>query len=165
MYLEEVWSNKKIDKLIKHRNLLLQIPLVGKYKGTDEHYVKKIENFKYGKKNGLSISVAHHCFGFFFSCYPALLSFALLGTLYRFYGDANYMLMLIIVATPIGLCYIPAYKAVFAKDCYLLYFKQFEKENEQWHKKWKNITLFFCIGAVFAIFLGIGVMWSILILL
>lgn len=60
----------------------------------------------------------------------------------------NELYFLLIFLFPIGICYIPAYKAVFTDDKYLKYFKKYEKEDKIWHKKWKIITIIFCIGGI-----------------
>ena len=74
------------------------------------------------------------------------------------------MFFWLLIALPIGLGYIPAYKAVFSNDRYLKYFKQFEKEDNLWLKKWKRIMMVFCVGSIVAIILGIFVAWVILLL-
>ena len=61
----------------------------------------------------------------------------------------------IMLLMPLVLCYIPAYKAVFLKDKYLQYFKQFEKEDEHWHKKWKRRTIDVHLGGYCIIFPGV----------
>lgn len=68
----------------------------------------------------------------------------------------KYKVYLVIIAglTPILIAYIPAYKAVYSNDKYIKYYKQFEKESEQWHKKWYRITSAFCIGGVLSMVLG-----------
>ena len=124
----------------------------------------KIDKFFYNKKNGYHIGWAHHWYGYFYSGYSAFLSFILLGVLFRFYGEVNRIIIFLVVAFPVILCYIPAYRAVFTKDRYLKYFKLFEKEDEQWHRKWKRTTMAFCIGSVITGLLGIGAMWCILLL-
>ena len=73
----------------------------------------------------------------------------------------NEIIAIAIIALPVGLCYIPAYKAVFSNDRYLKYFKQFEKEDAKWHKKWKQITWGFCIGSVVFTIGGIFAMWGV----
>lgn len=65
-----------------------------------------------------------------------------------------FFLEVIAVMIPIELAYIPAYKAVFSNDKYMKYFKKFEHEDEQWHRKWKRITIIFCLGGVVTIILG-----------
>ena len=82
------------------------------------------------------------------------LSFVLLGIPDGIFGGVNLIVATAIIALPIALGYIPAYRAVFSKDRYLNYFKQFEKEDEQWHKKWKMITWAFCIGALITMAIG-----------
>ena len=116
---------------------------------------KKIDKFFYDKEIGYHIAWAHHWFGFFYSGYPCFFSWLLLGIASRVYGDeVKGMVVLLIFSFPVALGYIPAYRAVFSKDRYLKYFKQFEKENEQWHKKWKMITWAFCIGALITMAIG-----------
>ena len=154
IYLEEIWSNKKIEKIILS---FFSILFSEKYmqKINDRQKNKELKDFRYGNKWGLSIGVAHHWFGFFYSGYPCFFSWLLLGIASRMYGDEmKGMVVMLIIAFPISLGYIPAYRAVFSKDRYLKYFKQFEKENEQWHKKWKMITWAFCIGALITMAIG-----------
>ena len=107
------------------------------------------------KKNGYSISWAHFWFGWFYSDYPCFVSFTTLGILMRLYGNVAPGVLIILFVVPIGLAYIPVYNAVFKKDKYLAYFKQFEKEDEQWHKKWKRKTMLFCFGGTTIFILGI----------
>ncbi len=125
---------------------------------------KNIDKFFYDKEVGFHISWANHWFGYFYSGYPILISFILGGLILRNFGYISNIVKLIILAVPIGLCYIPAYKAVFTNDRYLKYHKQFEKEDERWHRKWKRITLAFCIGSIFTSLLGICAIWIILLL-
>ena len=116
---------------------------------------KKLDKFFYDKEDGYRIGWANHWYGYFYSGYPCFISFLLAGFALRESGNLSNVLKLAISAIPIGLCYIPAYKAVFTKDRYLKYFEQFEKEDEHWHKKWKRITFAFCIGSLVVTILGI----------
>ncbi|WP_289861582.1 hypothetical protein [uncultured Muribaculum sp.] len=75
----------------------------------------------------------------------------------------NTFVILVIFAIPVGICYIPAYKAVFSNDKYLKYFKLFEKEDEHWHKKWKRRTIAFILGAIASLLLGIITAYTIVI--
>lgn len=92
-------------------------------------------------------------------------SFLLMPFIFKEGGDLHNIVNLILVAIPVELGYIPAYRAVFANNRYLQYFKQFEKEDEQWHRKWKRITCFFCIGSVVTFFSGVGAAFFMLIVL
>ena len=160
IYLEEIWSNKKIEKIILS---FFSILFSEKYmqKINDRQKNKELKDFRYGNKWGLSIGVAHYWFGYFYSGYFMFLSFVLLGIPDGIFGGVNLIVATAIIALPIALGYIPAYRAVFSKDRYLNYFKQFEKENEQWHKKWKRITWVFCIGSVVFTIGGIFAMWGV----
>ncbi len=113
------------------------------------------EKFFYDKECGYHIGWANHWFGYFYSGYPAFFSFAFGAYAMKNVEDIDALVKLLILAFPIFVCYIPAYRAVFTKDRYLKYFKQFEKEDKRWHKKWKIITILFCIGSCVAGLLGI----------
>lgn len=116
---------------------------------------KSAESFLHDPNDGYCIGRAHQMFGHLYSCYSAFISFILLGIADKKMENLDITLATVLFAIPIGVCYIPAYKAVFAKDKYLKYFKQFEKENERWHRKWKWITIAFCIGSISFFLLGI----------
>ena len=120
---------------------------------------KVLQEFFYNKKNGLSVCNAHHSFGFFYSGYPACLMFMLWRIADGIFGGLSSLTLILIGAIPIGIAYVPAYKAVFSNDRYLQYFKLFEKEDEQWHKKWKRRAIAFCIGGtIVSLVGGIGAM-------
>ena len=122
----------------------------------------QLDELFYGKKSGFSIGLAHHNFDAFYSIYTCILSFVLQALYIKFNGEINTFVILITIAIPMGICYIPAYKAVFSKDKYLQYFKQFEKEDEHWHKKWKRRTIAFILGAIASIIFGIYLYFTIL---
>ena len=84
------------------------------------------------KKFEFFLNAVHYCI--------YLGAFILLGIPDGMFGGVNEIIAIAIIALPVGLCYIPAYKAVLSNDRYLKYFKQFEKEDAKWHKKWKQIT-------------------------
>lgn len=158
IYREEVWSNavclKTVMKCMRVISELLN--LKEWYYRRDESIRKDTKglNYMFGKESGLSIGMAHHWFGLFYSAYPAFFSWVLVGIADRTFGELNKILFLLFFGIPIVICYIPAYKAVFSDDKYLKYFKQFEKEDKQWHKKWKRITIVFCVGALLTLVIG-----------
>ena len=171
IYLEEVWTTKKMEKIVYGFLFFiskyffpkrLKIKVYRRYLQSRQ----ELNEYFYGKEFGQSIGVAHHLFGFFYSGYPIFLSFVIWGVVLRYFGTFNLpkIIIISILAIPIGLCYIPAYKVVFAKDRYLEYFKQFEKEDELWHKKWKKKTIAFCIGSVVVEILGICAAFTIAII-
>lgn len=121
---------------------------------------KEFDVWRVNKQTGLHIAEANHWFGYLYSCYPGYISFILLALTMRYIHDM-YFVVLLVVGLPIGIFYIPAYKAVFYKDRYLEYFKKFEKEDERWHKKWSRITTTFCIGAILMSLLGLASMFFI----
>ena len=165
LYLEEIWSTRIIEKGVQRLyhglSILLNFERFYEKKMEERKKNKDLHEYFYGKESGQSISLAHHWFGFFYSGYSIFLSFILLAIPDGIYGGVNPIIALVIIALPIGLCYIPAYRAVFTKDRYLKYFKQFEKEDELWHKKWKWITIAFCIGSIAFAIGGIFAMWGV----
>ena len=118
------------------------------------HLIKTNKDFI----SDFSIGLSHHLFGYFYSGYSAFISFILLGISDKMFGNINLIYAAILFAFPIGICFIPAYSAVFSKDVFLRYFEIFKKENEQWHRKWIYITIFFCIGSIIVFFSGIIIM-------
>ncbi len=136
-----------------------------KYYENREKQKPLLDDFFNNKENGFHIGTANHLFGSFYSCYLLLISFIISAKMFKTYGDSNSFIFLLTIAIPIIVAYIPAYMAVFKNDRYLRYFEQFENENEHWHRKWKRITVFFIIGAIVSIFLGIAAMWLVLLYL
>jgi len=168
MYLGEKTSNLKVNMWVtKIMWFLSKIFSFEDYYKTRKEKIEKdkdLNEFMYGKNAGFSIGWAHHWFGYFYSGYPIILSFILVGIALKYDSNVSGFTKLFIMAIPIGICYIPAYKAVFSGDKYLKYFKMFQKEDEQWHKKWKRITIAFCIGSVISTIIGIGAIWGVLLL-
>lgn len=160
LWLREIDSDKFFEKIVYR--LLSPIP---KYLFTKKYRQKFYElqtkrkeeynKLRYNKEFGFNIGWANHWFGYFYSCYPGYFVLVFLGLTLNHGIHFKGIVTIIVLAIPIGLFYIPAYKAVFSKDRYLRYFKKFEKEDAHWHKKWGRITTLFCIGAVAAALLGI----------
>lgn len=166
IYLGEVRSTKRMEKGVSRLfSIMLRLFFTERFRNKfydrQLRHREELNEYMYGKNYGQSISVAHHWFGYFYSGYASILSFVLLGMAFGIWGDdVSQIEMFVIVMLPIGLAYIPAYRAVFTNDRYLKYFRQFEKEDEQWHKKWKRRTIAFCVGSVAVIIGGIFAMWG-----
>lgn len=105
--------------------------------------------------DGYHINWANHFYGIACSCYPTLISFIILGLLLRIDPMIKDFVYLIIFIIPIGICYTFAYHAVYSQNKYHRYFEQFEKEDARWHKKWKKITITYCIIAQLVFVLGV----------
>lgn len=166
MWHYEKESGRSLERIINALFAPIQKYLFTKsFKEKYNKHLSKEQNdlneYFYGCKNGLSIGNASHDFGYFYSGYSIFLSFILIGIADRLWGNLHSLTVLLLFALPVGLCYIPAYSAVFSNDCYLKYFKQFEKKDERWHKKWKRITILFIIGSIVSTFMGIVAMWAI----
>ena len=120
-------------------------------------------SFKYDKKKGLYIGWAKYKFDYIYSCYPGFLSFVILGLIYKNYGAVNHVIAMTTLLVTIVICYIPAYKAVFADNRYLKYFKEFETKGKKWHKKWKRITIVFCFGGFAIVIFRVAILFDIMI--
>jgi hypothetical protein len=166
IYKGEVWSNYKVERqiyrLIKVLSIILGLKKYYERRVKKFHNDKKNQDYLYGKKIELSVGEANSTFGVLYSGYPGLFSFILGGLWYRFFEDKYPLLNIFLFGIPIGIGYIPAYRAVFTKDKYLKYYKKFEKKDASWHKKWKWITIAFFIGSWIMLAIGVAAMWGIL---
>ncbi len=119
---------------------------------------KNIDKLFYDKETGYHVCSANHWFGYLYSGYSIFFSFFLVGIASKRYEHLSSFIVILLFAVPIGLCYIPAYRSVFSNDRYLKYYKQFEKKDKRWHRKWKWITIVFCVGSYVTAIAGIFVM-------
>ncbi len=156
----------KIISLIVQR--ALKMPFVNRWSNQlwqrIEQNTKSSEGILYNKENSVSIVIAKRLFDCFYTGYHSLVSSVLTGTAIRVLHTFDLPIGVMTVGIPICISYIPAYKAVFSDDRYLQYFKQFEKEDEAWHKKWKRRTIAFCVGSVITTLLGMAAAFAIAIL-
>ncbi len=129
-----------------------------KWRERQRNNQKELYVFFYNRVNGYHIGWANYWFGYLYSSYPGVFSFIIVGIADKAIGALSMATFVIFFGTPIVLFYIPAYKAVFSKDKYLKYFKEFEKKDINWHRKWICITILFCIGAIIMTIIGIGCM-------
>ena len=163
-----MWRSNIAHHVFLRTNVLASISRISRYLVTREQQEgyesqlleknKEIEDLFRNKKIGFCTSWAHRSFNSFSTCYSAFFSFVLLGFGVRLYGNLSPFTMLFLIFSPICVCYIPIYKAVYSKDRYLRYFRKFEKEDERWHRKWSRITTLFCVGAVLSFIGGIFAM-------
>ena len=160
----EVWLDHLIDK-----KMYKCVHVIYRAFGWESKYYKRIDelginteyqNYKLGK-NGPSILWGHYWFYDFCFGYGMLPSFVLIGFIFREPSELNFLLALIVLEISIILGYITANKAVFSNDRYLKYFKKFEKEDEQWHRKWKRRTIAFCFGSIIVVLIGICLAFAI----
>lgn len=158
LFLGEKLSNNKVNiytsKVIYYLSKTFSFENYYKTRKEKLDKDKNLEDFMYGEKVGFSIGWANHWFGYFYSCYSAFIAFIMVGIATRFLGTLDMALFILFFGIPIGILYIPAYRAVFSGDKYLKYFKEFEKKDDQWHKKWKRITIAFCVGSIISAVAG-----------
>lgn len=123
------------------------------------------DRFFYNKESGVYVVFARRLFWNFYSCYSLFFSFLLAGFILKEEFDVHFIIKFAVFVIPMISCGIPAYRTVFANDRYQTYFKKFDVESEQWHRKWKRITLLFSIGALLSVILGIAACFAILLFL
>mgnify|MGYP003309849929 FL=1 len=170
LYCGRVHSIKRQNQIVYKTFLsALRLPFLSRWKNQLGPLIAKnmkaSESNLYNKRASTSIGMAIHMFGYFYSGYPSLVSLIFAGESIRVLHKFDLLVVVLAIGIPIGICYIPAYKAVFSNDRYLKYFQQFERENEAWHKKWKRKTFFFCMGSVIVTLLGMVAAFTIAILL
>ena len=168
IWLHEVWLGNFVHKIVygSVRNFAKYMCSRNWKERLDAYLAKREQqmyNFNMDKKTGIYISLAKYEFGYIYSCYPGFFSFVMLGLMHSHYGELSFVIAILTILIPIEIGYIPAYKAVFLNDRYLKYFKEFEKEGKEWHRRWARITWVFCIGAVIVSLCGIAVMLEIMI--
>ncbi len=125
------------------------------------NHEKETHDYFYNKKTGFHIRWASYRAISFYLCYVACIAFLLEGILYKTVGLISSSLFGMVLITPIWLRYMPANEAIFADDRYLKYFKEFEKMDKSWHRKWVMITWAFCVGGILAFFGGIIALFAI----
>lgn len=157
LYLEEVWTNKIIDGITNgFATFMIRILHSGGihlYK-SKVNSNRKIKECIYGASSSLSACMANWLFASFYSCYSSFVSWICIGIANCKYDIDKNSIGLLFFIVPCIICYIPAYRAVFAKDNYLKYFRQFTKNSKQWHHRWKRVTIAFCIGAIVTMVAG-----------
>lgn len=152
------FGRKACDRLFSPLQYLFTEKFRKRYHERRQKTDPQWDNSYLNSKDGFCVDWAHHWLGYFYACYPIFFSFMLLGLGVRLYGNVSSIVLLVLIFGPIGICYIPFYKALYSKDRYLKYFKKFEKEDEQWHRKWSRITTLFCVGAALMFVGGIVAM-------
>lgn len=163
----------KYSELIRKAVFTILSP-IPKYVFTKKYRAKFYENQAIGLKNrkkhmlnrkdGYHIQCAKYIFNSHSAAYPGFIALVAAGFIIRFTGELPLLIFSPIVFILITIGAITEHKLLYSHDKYLNYFKQFDKEDEHWHKKWNRITTVFCVGAVVSILLGLLTASAILIL-
>lgn len=123
-----------------------------------------IEEYFKNRKEGFHIKMANYQLAFFSSAYTAFFSIIITAFIIKYFCLFNIWLEVLICGAPIILMKSIIDNVVYHNDIYIAYFKIFEKEDLRWHKKWKTITVAFCISSfLIGYVLGILLAWAILI--
>lgn len=148
---EENFAGKVVDALFS--------PIL-KYLFTKEH--KQIYNERISNKN--KCYYIGSSFNFLCSSYLLCLLSIILGFVFKYVEDVSLTLIFLTAGIPTVICHMLLCRAVFSKNRYIKYFKRFDKENEQWHRKWERRAIILYVCGIISPFLGIGFMWCMLFL-
>lgn len=107
------------------------------------------------KKHGIAVHFAEHTLIALLIFYFSLPTGLILGILTNIYFFPPLIFLSVIALTLSVHFWFPYKKMVFKDYRYLKYFKKFEKEDKQWHRKWALITVAFCIGSLLSAAFGI----------
>lgn len=110
-------------------------------------------------KNGVLGTLFVRLYIFFYSLFVLPSYFIVYTPLVILTGSLSVSIISGIVS--FGLCFIPLFKNVFWNDRYVKYFKDFLKNDEKWHKKWRWLTLLFCLISLGMAAIGVVLMISI----
>ena len=165
-----LWLNQKKSQRFTQKVVFSILSPISKCLFTSAYRAKfeerKVKNMREWSEycdnpnGGWAFIMAHNLFDFFFACYPGILSFVFAALAIRYFDDFN-LAVVIAFILPVMLAFIFVDRAIFKKDRYLKFFKEFEKEDDSWHKKWSRITTAFCLGAVVMTVAGIAAMWTV----
>lgn len=88
----------------------------------------RLKNDLHDKLKNDNIGSVDNWFIFSYSGYTSVFSFILLQIADRKIVELNSLYTLLLIAIPWGICYIPAYRAVYTNNRYLKYFRKFKKK-------------------------------------
>lgn len=84
-----------------------------------------------------------------------LFAFIFMGLLVRISDDFPKWPMIVVLIVLVALSSVLTYRAVFEKQRYIEYFKQFNESDKRWHRRWGFITAIFYVGGILSAFAGI----------
>ncbi len=151
----QIVINKQLRMVFYPIWLFLPEKFKVKYKKDMASQQNEIISYFYDKRNGFHITMAYSYFTITCYSYMSFISFILFGLILKFYDVFNFLIGIVLFLPPVIITQFILKNGVFKKDSYLTYFKKFEKENEQWHKKWGRITTAFCIGGILTFLAGV----------
>ncbi len=117
----------------------------------NEEYSKLIKN----PKNGSCMDCSESIFGLLYANYTFIPLGLIIGLLVKQYGVLHPIIYMPIIIIMIAITWQPVRRKVFKDYRYLKYFKKFEKEDKQWHRKWMWRTAAFCLGSLLSVAFGI----------
>lgn len=129
--------------------------LNGKYIDRLKIAIEDSSKFFRDPKSGSCIGVANTFFGMLYCNFFMIPIGALVGLITKYFGTPHPVIYMSVVIIVIAFGWRTARKVVFDNDCYLKYFKKFEKEDKQWHRKWALITVAFCFCSLLSVAFGI----------
>lgn len=130
-----------------------------RYEILEERYrdnLKNQEGFFYNKKSGFHIESTKDTFRTISILYSGLFAFAFFGIGIRIQGKDFSLLMKFAAVLPPVVAYdLFLSKYVISNNRYLIYFRKFEKQDEQWLRKWKWITAAYYLGSLLSTGMGL----------
>ena len=93
-------------------------------------------------------------FGLLYANYTFIPLGLIIGLLVKQYGVLHPIIYMPIIIIMIAITWQPVRRKVFKDYRYLKYFKKFEKEDKQWHRKWMWRTAAFFLGSRLSVAFG-----------
>lgn len=117
-----------------------------------------LNDFFFDIKHGNSIEQAHRFLSFYMALYAIGLTCIAIVIFFKYFGfNDKFWVFYIILAILLYPVYFYVHSLTISQDKYLIYFKQFDKEDERWKSKWIFITILFFGGGVGTLCIGIFV--------
>lgn len=140
-------------------HIFTMLSFTKKHKGEYLSRMAKFNRYNIAKAydyEGKNICYANTFFGAFYCGYSYFFIGSIFGTLVRLFGEFHGIVVYLIPIIPIAVWWYPAQRAVFYKDRYLKYFKQFEKKDNAYSGEYHPVvpaitTQFLSMSSPFAL--------------
>lgn len=168
-----IWLYQQSFQNFIHRIVYAVISVISKILFTREYrerfYMRQAiglelwDKYRNDPKVGWNIGMAARNFSIFCALYPFAIALILMGVSLRYSIKLSSWTIVLVGLALMALFYIPVNKMVYNNDKYLKYFKKFKNEDISWLRKWKRITVAFCICSIMTLLGGLALTWIILI--
>lgn len=93
----------------------------------------------YNYKTGIHLTLFNQMFDGLYSIYLSLISLIVSAVLFRI--TRSFLFSASIAFVGFAICWIPLNRYVLNDKRYIKFFKEFERKDESWHKKWRRIAV------------------------